>query len=99
MEKDPSVIRGGLIEKAAGNAAYKGARFWHDYIAPSDLSAESGENGDISSFLTALPFSGCYKSFGHYAHFPLAFWCPSCRLEHCCEAQCVSGKVVLAFSA
>lgn len=56
MEKDPSVIRGGLIEKAAGDAAYKGARFWHDYIAPSDLSAEGGENGDIFFIFNSTAF-------------------------------------------
>lgn len=109
IDKDPSVVRGGSIEKAAGSAALKGARCWRNCIAPIDLSAESGENGesgesgesgDIFLIFNNTAFNGCYKLFGHCAHFPLAFWCyPSCRLEHCSEAQCVSGKVVLAFSA
>lgn len=54
----------------------------------------------FSSCCNNTAFDGCHKSLGHYAYFPLAFWCcPSCSLECCCEAQFVSGKVLLAFAA
>lgn len=51
--------------KAADNATCKGERLWHNYITPSDLSAESGESGAVFLIFNNTAFSGCYKSFGH----------------------------------